>query len=99
MPAPEKVGLPEERQDVLCALVGNRQRLDTQLLLHLKGLKAGRSFFEVSIDQSADACVVIPTVASERITPHTEGFCAVVWHLLVSHPRLKRAETKWESTV
>lgn len=48
--------------------------------------------------QAADACVVIPTVSAERITPHTEGLCAVVWHLLVSHPLLKRAETKWEST-
>jgi D-sedoheptulose 7-phosphate isomerase len=47
--------------------------------------------------QVADACVIIPTVASEHVTPHTEGFCAVVWHLLVSHPRLKRASTKWES--
>jgi D-sedoheptulose 7-phosphate isomerase len=49
--------------------------------------------------QVADACVVIPTVASERVTPHTEGFCAVVWHLLVSHPKLARAATKWESTM
>jgi D-sedoheptulose 7-phosphate isomerase len=48
--------------------------------------------------QVADACVVIPTVAPERVTPHTEGFCAVVWHLLVSHPKLARAATKWEST-
>lgn len=47
--------------------------------------------------QVADACVVIPTVASARVTPHTEGFCAVVWHLLVSHPKLQRAPTKWES--
>lgn len=45
----------------------------------------------------ADACVVVPTVASERITPHTEGLCAVVWHLLVSHPLLQAAATKWES--
>src|SRR5678815_896175 len=44
----------------------------------------------------ADACVLIPTVASERVTPHTEGMCAVVWHLLVSHPELQRAPTKWE---
>jgi len=42
--------------------------------------------------------VVIPTVSPDRITPHTEGLCAVVWHLLVSHPALKRAATKWEST-
>jgi D-sedoheptulose 7-phosphate isomerase len=41
--------------------------------------------------QVADACVVIPTVAAERVTPHTEGFCAVVWHLLVSHPKLQRS--------
>jgi D-sedoheptulose 7-phosphate isomerase len=45
----------------------------------------------------ADACVLIPTVNEARITPHTEGFCAVVWHLLVSHPRLQKAQTKWES--
>jgi len=45
----------------------------------------------------AEACVLIPTVAAERITPHTEGMCAVVWHLLVSHPELQRTSTKWES--
>ena len=44
----------------------------------------------------ADVCVVIPTVSTERVTPHTEGFCAVVWHLLVSHPALKAHQTKWE---
>jgi D-sedoheptulose 7-phosphate isomerase len=47
--------------------------------------------------QVADACVVIPTVSADRTTPHTEGFCAVVWHLLVSHPRLQQQKTKWES--
>ena len=47
--------------------------------------------------QSADACVVIPTVSADRVTPHTEGFCAVVWHLLVSHPALAKSRTKWES--
>lgn len=45
----------------------------------------------------SESCVVIPTVSSDRITPHTEGFCAVVWHLLVSHPALKKSATKWES--
>lgn len=45
----------------------------------------------------SESCVVIPSVSSERITPHTEGFCAVVWHLLVSHPALKIRTTKWES--
>ena len=47
--------------------------------------------------QVADECVVIPVVAPERITPHTEGLAAVVWHLLVSHPALKASQTKWES--
>ncbi|MCS7314419.1 MAG: SIS domain-containing protein [Bryobacterales bacterium] len=47
--------------------------------------------------QVADACVVIPTVHPARVTPHTEAFQAVVWHLLVTHPALKQAETKWES--
>jgi len=45
----------------------------------------------------ADACVVVPTLDPERVTPHTEAFQAVVWHLLVSHPALKQAQTKWES--
>lgn len=47
--------------------------------------------------QAADECVLIPVVSPDRITPHTEGLCAVVWHLLVSHPALKAAPTKWES--
>jgi D-sedoheptulose 7-phosphate isomerase len=47
----------------------------------------------------ADACVVIPPMVDARITPHTEGLCAVVWHLLVSHPALARNATKWESSV
>jgi D-sedoheptulose 7-phosphate isomerase len=47
--------------------------------------------------QVADACVVIPPLYPERVTPHTEGLCAVVWHLLVSHPALQSAPTKWES--
>ncbi len=46
----------------------------------------------------ADACVIVPTVNPQNVTPHTEAFQAVVWHLLVSHPKLKVAETKWEST-
>jgi D-sedoheptulose 7-phosphate isomerase len=46
----------------------------------------------------ADACVIVPTVNPETITPHAEAFQAVIWHLLVSHPRLKVAPTKWEST-
>ncbi len=47
--------------------------------------------------QVAEACVIVPTVNPAHVTPHTEAFQAVIWHLLVSHPRLKAAETKWES--
>ncbi len=47
--------------------------------------------------QVADACVIVPTVNPEHITPHSEAFQAVIWHGLVSHPLLKRRETKWES--
>src|SRR3989442_591367 len=45
----------------------------------------------------ADVCVIVPTVNPERVTPHTESFQAIVWHLLVSHPKLRAATTKWES--
>jgi len=47
--------------------------------------------------QAADACVIVPTVNTVHTTPHAEAFQAVVWHLLVSHPAVKQAETKWES--
>jgi D-sedoheptulose 7-phosphate isomerase len=47
----------------------------------------------------ADAAVIIPTVSSDTVTPHTEAFQAVVWHLIVSHPELKQHEMKWESVV
>jgi D-sedoheptulose 7-phosphate isomerase len=45
----------------------------------------------------ATACVIVPTVNSDHVTPHSEAFQAVIWHLLVSHPRLKSRPTKWES--
>ncbi len=45
----------------------------------------------------ADACVVVPTVNPETITPHTESFQAIIWHLIVSHPEMKISEMKWES--
>ena len=47
----------------------------------------------------ADVCVLIPTIHPDRITPHAEAFQSVVWHLLVSHPALRQASTKWESIV
>jgi len=45
--------------------------------------------------QSADACIVVPTVNAKHVTPHSEAFQAVLWHLLVTHPSLKQSETKW----
>lgn len=49
--------------------------------------------------QVADACVLVPVVNPAHITPHSEAFQAVIWHLLVSHPDLKQEQTKWESVV
>jgi D-sedoheptulose 7-phosphate isomerase len=47
--------------------------------------------------QVADACVIIPTVNPAHVTPHSEAFQGIVWHLLVSHPKLKAEKTRWES--
>ncbi len=47
----------------------------------------------------AGACVLVPVVHPDHVTPHSEAFQAVIWHLLVSHPDLKREQTKWESVV
>ena len=46
----------------------------------------------------AEACVIVPTVNPETVTPHTESFQALVWHLLESHPKVRVAANKWEST-
>jgi len=47
----------------------------------------------------ADVCAIVPTVNGETVTPHSEAFQAIIWHLLVSHPKLKTSQTKWESVV
>lgn len=47
--------------------------------------------------KEASAFILIPTIDSDLITPHTEGMQAVLWHLLISHPELKSNPTKWES--
>jgi D-sedoheptulose 7-phosphate isomerase len=60
----------------------------------LFGIVGGNGGFTRQISED---CIVIPPLAPDRITPHTEGLCAVLWHLLVSHPLLQRAATKWES--
>lgn len=48
--------------------------------------------------EAGDAVVVIPTVNPNHITPLTEGFQALIWHLLISHPKVQMNPTKWEST-
>lgn len=47
--------------------------------------------------QAADVCVIVPVINPEHITPQTEAFHGVIWHLLVTHPALKATATKWES--
>ncbi len=47
--------------------------------------------------KTADACVIVPSSNRDHVTPHAEGFQAVIWHLMVSHPSIKRMQTKWES--
>jgi len=84
---------------------GNREkRVSNNLVVALELAKevGARIYGVVGRDggftkQAADACVVIPPLNAERVTPHTEGLCAVVWHLLVSHPALQRQPSKWES--
>jgi D-sedoheptulose 7-phosphate isomerase len=87
------VGGGDAEQDVSVSLVR---------ALEVAGEAGARIFGVVGRDggytrQVAHACVVIPTENEERVTPHTEGLCAVVWHLLVSHPALQRSQAKWES--
>ena len=84
---------------------GNREkRVSNNLVLALEhGKKVGARIYGIVgrdggfTRQAADACVVIPPLNPERVTPHTEGLCAVMWHLLVTHPALKMQATKWES--
>jgi D-sedoheptulose 7-phosphate isomerase len=85
---------------------GNREKkVSTNLVLALELARevGARIFGIVGRDggftrQVAEACAVIPPLHADRITPHTEGLCAVLWHLVVSHPALKTQPTKWEST-
>ena len=84
---------------------GNREKnVSPNLVRALEvAVEAGAKVFGVvgkdggATKRAAEACVVIPALYAERITPHTEGLAAVVWHLLVSHPALKRQPTRWES--
>jgi D-sedoheptulose 7-phosphate isomerase len=103
-----KVSRVDKRDGLLVFSVGGGNREKNVSMNLVRAIELGRErgaavFGIVGKDggatkTAAEACVVIPTVSPDRITPHTEGLCAVVWHLLVSHPSLKRAATKWEST-
>ena len=84
---------------------GDRERgisANLVLALELASSEGARVFGVIGRDggytrKVADASVVIPPLHPDRTTPHTEGLCAVVWHLLVTHPALARVPTKWES--
>jgi D-sedoheptulose 7-phosphate isomerase len=84
---------------------GNREKNVSPNLVHALEVAAAvgaKTFGVVGKDggatkRAAQACVVIPPLFADRITPHTEGLAAVLWHLLVSHPALKREATRWES--
>jgi D-sedoheptulose 7-phosphate isomerase len=97
----------QARDGVLVFSVGGGNREKNVSVNIVKALetasKAGARIFGIVgrdggfTRQASETCVVIPTASPERVTPHTEGLCAVVWHLLVSHPLLQRERTKWES--
>jgi len=84
---------------------GNREaNISTNLVQALElALDRGSSIFGIVgrdggfTAKAAESCIVIPPLYADHVTPHTEGLCAVVWHLLVSHPALARTVTKWES--
>ena len=78
--------------------------VSTNLIAALRlGHERGASIFGIvgrdggMTAQIAETCVVIPPLYPDHITPHTEGLCAVLWHLLVSHPALANMATRWES--
>ncbi len=96
-----------ERDGLLVFSVGGgnaAKNVSTNIVSALRlGRERGCSIFGVvgrdggTTAEVADACVIIPPLYSDHITPHTEGLCAVIWHLLVSHPALARVATRWES--
>ena len=94
-----------EKDAILVFSVGGgnaEKNVSTNIIEALKvGKEKGASVFGIVgrdggfTKQVGDAVVVIPTVESTRVTPHTEAFQAVVWHCLVSHPDLQVQSTKW----
>ena len=86
---------------------GDRQRgISANIVTALDAARAAGCFIGGIVGRDGghtlavgEAVVVIPPLVEARVTPHTEGLCAVIWHLLVSHPELQRSATKWESSV
>jgi D-sedoheptulose 7-phosphate isomerase len=96
-----------ERDAILIFSVGGGSRergISTNLVRAIEaGRAAGAGVFGIvgrdggTTRSAADASVLVPPLFADRVTPHTEGLCAVIWHLLVSHPLLQRSGAKWES--
>lgn len=96
-----------DRDALLVFSVGGgnaEKKVSTNIVAALQlGQERGASIFGIVgrdggvTAQLADACTIIPPLYADHVTPHTEGMCAVIWHLLVSHPALARTATRWES--
>jgi D-sedoheptulose 7-phosphate isomerase len=96
-----------DRDAILVFSVGGGSRelgISTSIVRAIEcARRAGASVFGIvgrdggATRAAADVTVLVPPLFADRITPHTEGLCAVVWHLLVSHPLLQRSGAKWES--
>jgi D-sedoheptulose 7-phosphate isomerase len=74
--------------------LGAALQLAKQVGAHVIGIVGKDGGYTAKV---ADACVIVPTVNPNNVTPHSEAFQAVIWHLFVSHPDLKVNQTKWES--
>jgi len=98
-----------DRDALLVFSVGGgnaEKRVSTNIVAALRlGEERGASMYGVvgrdggTMACVADACVIIPPLYTDHVTPHTEGLCAVIWHLLVSHPVLAKTVARWESLV
>jgi D-sedoheptulose 7-phosphate isomerase len=98
-----------EKDALLVFSVGGgnaEKKVSTNIVAALQlGKERGASIYGIvgrdggTTAQLADACSVIPPLYADHITPQTEGLCALIWHLLVTHPALARTATRWESLV
>ncbi|MFH1379217.1 MAG: SIS domain-containing protein [bacterium] len=89
------VGGGDEKKNISVNLIRALEHAKS-VKAHIIGIVGRDGGYTASV---ADACVIIPTVNPQNITPHAEAFQGVIWHLIASDPRLKMIENKWESTV